>query len=145
MDGFGRVPMAATNACTGTRFPLVSGVHVFMRFNEMSKYHWFLICFTVRYFTGILFQNVCLPLSFCLSASLSVSHSLSASLSLLFQQVLHDWCNKGCGMSYPVCGMMHIKVPLLLIRKSSLCSSSSFLLTLSEWYFNIHLTQYNHI
>ena len=26
-----------------------------------------------------------------------------------FQSVLHDWCNKGCGMSYPVCGMMHTK------------------------------------
>ena len=26
-----------------------------------------------------------------------------------FQPVLHDWCNKGCGMRYPVCGMMHIK------------------------------------
>ena len=26
----------------------------------------------------------------------------------LFQPVLHDWCNKGCGMCYPVCGMMHI-------------------------------------
>ena len=27
----------------------------------------------------------------------------------LFQPVLHNWCNKGCGMSYPVCEMMHIK------------------------------------
>ena len=24
-----------------------------------------------------------------------------------FQPVLHNWCNKGCGMCYPVCGMMH--------------------------------------
>ena len=23
--------------------------------------------------------------------------------------MLHDWCNKGCGMCYPVCGMVHIK------------------------------------
>ena len=29
-----------------------------------------------------------------------------------FQPVLHDWCNKGGGMYYPVCGMMHIKEPL---------------------------------
>ena len=37
-----------------------------------------------------------------------------------FQQpVPHDWCNKGRGMCYPVCGMMHIKQPLLLIGKSS--------------------------
>ena len=27
----------------------------------------------------------------------------------MFQQVLHDWCNKGHGMCYPVCGIMHIK------------------------------------
>ena len=34
-----------------------------------------------------------------------------------FQPVLHDWCNKGCGMCYPVYGMVHIKEPLLLIGK----------------------------
>ena len=27
----------------------------------------------------------------------------------LFNPVLHDWCNKGRDMCYPVCGMMHIK------------------------------------
>ena len=32
-----------------------------------------------------------------------------------FQPVLHDWCSKGCGMCYPVCGMVHIKEPLLII------------------------------
>ena len=32
-----------------------------------------------------------------------------------FQPVLHDWCNKSRGMCYPVCGMMHIKEPLLII------------------------------
>ena len=26
-----------------------------------------------------------------------------------FQPVLHDWCNKGRGMCYPVCEMVHIK------------------------------------
>ena len=31
-----------------------------------------------------------------------------------FQPVHHDWCNKGRGMCYPVCGMIHIKEPLLL-------------------------------
>ena len=44
-----------------------------------------------------------------------------------FQPVPHDWCNKGCGMCYPVCGMMHIKDPLLLIGKSSPCGSTGFL------------------
>ena len=43
-----------------------------------------------------------------------------------FQPVLHDWCNKGRGMCYLVCGMVHIKEPLLLIGKSSLCGGSGF-------------------
>ena len=51
----------------------------------------------------------------------------------LFQPVLHDWCNKGCGMCYPVCGMVHIKEPLLLINKSNLCGGSGFPFSLSEW------------
>ena len=60
-----------------------------------------------------------------------------------FQPVLHDWCNKGCGMCYPVCGMVHIKEPLLLIGKSSLCGGSGFHSSLSEWSLTICLTPYN--
>ena len=60
-----------------------------------------------------------------------------------FQPVLHDWCNKGSGMCYPVCGMVHIKEPLLLIGKSSLCGSSGFPFSLSEWSLTICLTPYN--
>ena len=41
-------------------------------------------------------------------------------------------------------GMMHIKEPLRLIGKSSLCGSSGFLLSLSEWSFTICLMPYNH-
>ena len=37
----------------------------------------------------------------------------------LVRPVLHNWCNKGHGMCCPDCGMMRIKEPLLLIRKSS--------------------------
>ena len=51
--------------------------------------------------------------------------------------------NKGRGMCYPVCGMMHIKEPLLLIEKSSLCGNSRFPLSLSEWSFTICPTPYN--
>ena len=40
-----------------------------------------------------------------------------------FQPVLHDWC-------YPVCGMMYIKEPLLLIGMSNPCGDSGFLLSL---------------
>ena len=34
-----------------------------------------------------------------------------------FQPVLHDLCNKGRGMCYPVCGMVHIKEPMAVNRK----------------------------
>ena len=57
-----------------------------------------------------------------------------------FQAVLHDWCNKCRGMCYPVCGVEHIKEPLLLIGKSSPCGGSGFTLSLSEWYFTICMT-----
>ena len=44
----------------------------------------------------------------------------------------------------PVCGVVHIKDPLLLIGKSSPCGNSGFPLSLSEWSFTICLTPYNH-
>ena len=59
------------------------------------------------------------------------------------QPVLHDWCNKGHGMYYLVCGMVHINEPLLLIRKSSPCGGSGFPLSQSEWSFTICPTPYN--
>ena len=63
--------------------------------------------------------------------------------SFSFQPVLHDWCNKGLGMCYPVCRVMHIKEPLLLIGKSNPCGGSRFPLSLSVWYFTICLMLYN--
>ena len=60
-----------------------------------------------------------------------------------FQPVLHDWYNKGCGMCCPVCGIMHLKEPLLLIGMSSPCGRSRFPLSLSEWPFTICMTPYN--
>ena len=48
----------------------------------------------------------------------------------LVPPVLHDWCSKGRGMYYPVCGVVHMKEPLLLIGKSSPCSGSGFPLTI---------------
>ena len=43
-----------------------------------------------------------------------------------FQRVVHNWSIKDCGMCCPVCGKVHIKAPLLLISKSSLCGDSRF-------------------
>ena len=43
-----------------------------------------------------------------------------------FQPVVHNWFIKGCGMYCSVYGKVHIKDPLLLIEKSSLCGGSGF-------------------
>ena len=73
----------------------------------------------------------------------SILHGLDPLSYFSFQPVRHDWCNKGCGMCYPVCGMVHIKEPLLLIDKSSLCGGSGFPFSLSEWSLTICLMPYN--
>ena len=43
-----------------------------------------------------------------------------------FQPVVHNWFIKGRGMYCSVYGKVHIKDPLLLIEKSSLCGGSGF-------------------
>ena len=43
-----------------------------------------------------------------------------------FQPVVHNWFIKGRGMYCSVYGKGHIKDPLLLIEKSSLCGGSRF-------------------
>ena len=73
----------------------------------------------------------------------SILHGVDPLSYYSFQPMLHDWCNKGRGMCYPVCGMVHIKEPLLLIGKSSPCGGSGFPLSLSEWSFTICPTSYN--
>ena len=73
----------------------------------------------------------------------SILHGVDPLSYFSFQPVLHDWCNKNRGMCYPVCGMVHIKEPLLLIDKSSLCGGSGFPFSLSEWSLTICLTPYN--
>ena len=45
----------------------------------------------------------------------SILHGVDPLSYFSFQPVPHGWCNKGRGMYYPVCGMVHIKEPLLLI------------------------------
>ena len=57
----------------------------------------------------------------------SILHRVDPLSYFLFQPVLHDWCNKGHGMYYPVCGMMHIKEPLLLIERVACVVAASFL------------------
>ena len=73
----------------------------------------------------------------------SILHGVDPLSYFSFQPVLHDWWNKGRGMCYHVCGMVHINEPLLLIDKSSLCGGSGFPFSLSEWSLTICLTPYN--
>ena len=63
----------------------------------------------------------------------SILHGVDPLSYFSFQPVLHDWCNKSHGMVCAIlCGMVHIKEPLLLIGKSS---------SLSEWSLTIcHIT-----
>ena len=57
----------------------------------------------------------------------ALNNALSVSVNVFkVFLIFHDWCNKGCGMCYPICEMMHIKEPLLVIGKSSLCDGSGF-------------------
>ena len=55
--------------------------------------------------------------------SLISGHALD---SFPFQPVVHNWFIKGRGMYCSVYGKVHIKDPLLLIEKSSLCGGSGF-------------------
>ena len=73
----------------------------------------------------------------------SILHGVDPLSHFSFHPVLHVGVNKGRGMCYPVCGMMHIKETLLLIGKSSPCGGSGFPFSLSEWSFTICLTPYN--
>ena len=63
----------------------------------------------------------------------SILHGVNPLSYFSFQPVLNDWCNKGRGMCYPACGMIHTKEPLLLIGKNSL----------TEWSFTRYPTPYN--
>ena len=72
-----------------------------------------------------------------------ILHGVDPLSYFSFQPVLHNGCNKGRGMCYPVCGMVHIKETLLLIGKSSLCGGNGFPFSLSEWSLTICLTLYN--
>ena len=57
----------------------------------------------------------------------SILHGVDPLSYFSFQAVLHDWCNKGRGMCYPVCGMVHIKEPLLLNERVTRVAAASFL------------------
>ena len=56
-------------------------------------------------------------------------YNINLILILVIHSILpavHNWFIKGCGMYCSVYGKVHIKDPLLLIEKSSLCGGSGF-------------------
>ena len=64
----------------------------------------------------------------------------------LFQPVFLNWCNKRCGMWYPVWEeyiyiYIYLFFNLLLIRKSSSCGDFGFPFSLFEWPFIMSSTQ----
>ena len=77
----------------------------------------FLLCFKINYCTYFIIYMKYYYYYCCYSLYYYFS----------FQPVLHDCCNKGCGMWYPVCGMVHIKEPLLLIEKVAHVAAAGFL------------------
>ena len=74
------------------------------------------------FFTWILFDHsiIIFNMRFVLVTFFNLFFYTSISCLIQFiikAPVLHDWCNKGRGMCYPVCGMVHIKEPLLVNQK----------------------------
>ena len=118
------------------RHSIVIFISVFIQKPILNKYFYIFVFTKLLELRG---KSVC---SWC-DGSSDQSFMVDPLSYFLFQPVLHVWCNKGCGMCYPVCGMMHIKEPLLLIGKSSPCGGSGFPISLSEWSFTICMTPYN--
>ena len=75
---------------------------------------------------GVAQSIACPPLKRSVVGSILLSGP-SCSLGYFpFQPVVHNWFIKGRGMYCSVYGKVHIKDPLLLIEKSSLCGGSGF-------------------
>ena len=94
--------------------------------------------------------NPALPVRFVISFPVCPNPALTTICNFLSSApkpsqlcLVPAWCNKGRGICYPVCGMVHIKEPLLLIGKSSPCGGRRLPFSLSEWSLTICLTPYN--
>ena len=74
------------------------------------------VCVCVCVFVCLCVCVVFSPLEAGCSSVSICSSALDPLSCFLFQPVLHNWCNKSWY------GMVHIKDPLWLVRKSSPCS-----------------------
>ena len=104
--------------CESDVHPLVDGTYI-----KLFSAYLMLIILKINknyIFSWPIIMHCSLAGARCSSMVKVFTHGAMDPLSYFsFQPVLHDWCNKGCGICYPVCGMTHIKDPLLLIGKSS--------------------------
>ena len=92
------------------------------------------------FFVFILFHGKSVH-SWC-DGSLDRSFTVDPLRYFSFQPVLHNSCNKRCGICYRVYGMMHVKEPLLLIGKSKPMWQQR-VSSLYEWSFTICLMSFN--
>ena len=60
------------------------------------------------------------------SSFLKINSVNYVNVVICLKPVVHNWFIKGRGMYCSVYGNVHIKDPLLLIEKSSLCGGSGF-------------------
>ena len=106
------------------RYRLFVCVECFLWFFIVVLYFWFwiLVLLDLGFFWVVFFRgkSVC---SWC-DRSSDRPFMVDTLSYFSFQPVFHDWYNKGRGMCYSVCGMMHIKESLMLIGKSSPCGGS---------------------
>ena len=90
---------------------------------QISSLPGFDVCISI---VSVAQSIACPPLKRSVVGSILLSGP-SCSLGYIpFQPVVHNWFIKGRSMYYSVYGKVHIKDPLLLIEKSSLCGGSGF-------------------
>ena len=80
-------------------------------------------------------DNTCIIFRFSHIQYLQFSPIMDPVSYFSYQPVLNNWCNKGCGMYYPIGGMVHIKCPLLLTKSVAYVVAAAGFLSLFEWYF----------
>ena len=84
------------------------------------------ICISRLFWKWFITSLVCPPLKWSVVRSILLSGPSCSFGYFPFQPVVHNWFIKGRGMYCSIYEKVHIKDPLLLIEKSSLCGRSGF-------------------
>ena len=126
-------------------------LHVWSDYRGSQGSNWFM---GNSYCTNL--HSLCLSVFFFLSFFFFLLSLFRARCSSMVRAFVHGamgrridpswwthWAISRSSQCYSVCGMVHIKEPLLLIGKSGPCGGSGFPLSLSEWSFTICLKEGN--